>query len=498
MRRFMKVLSLVTLSIMVIFSSFAFVACDGNKGAKKGEIYIMYFEGGFGSEWLINATERFSAKNPEVTFRLEKDADLSQNAPMLLQAGENLPDIIMSQDFNWMENVQNGDIADLDDIYNRKVAEIDGQDVLLKDYISDEYKSYPWTPAIPGLPTKHAWIIPWSANTVSLAYNDDLLKKTQKSDGGYWTAPPTTTNELKNLVNDINTTSASGGYNSKQVKPFIWPGSAVNWLTFLQSTWWAQYQGIADDYPQGEGNWYSFWEFESPDVFLQQGLIKSYDMLRDLFIDKQAQKWSNVPEGIGALKTTEAEIEFVKGESVMMPVGSWLEKEMDNYLDASYAYPNMRENLRMMLLPNIEGARSTNINNAQVGDFMCVPEKAVNKDLAKEFLYFISQEQEMLEFTKSTGMMRPFKYNPVEQLPDHEWSVFQLDTINMYLNNTNFYQYSKNESPFFIFKKLTPYYPTISTPIGGLLASDGQTVAQGIYTSVNQLWDQWKTELGMV
>lgn len=497
MKSLKKFLMLLPLILIYLFSSLAFVACGGDKGAKEGEIYIMYFEGGFGSEWLINATQRFAEKNPGVTFRLEKDADLRQNAPMLLQAGENLPDIIMSQDFNWMENVQNGDIADLDDIYNKKVAEVDGQDVLLKDFIADEYKNYPWTPAIPGLETKHAWIIPWSANTVSLAYNEDLLKKTQKTDGTFWIEPPKTTQELKQLVNDINATSASGGYGGKDVKPFVWPGKAVNWLTFLQTTWWAQYQGVGEDSPQGQGNWYSFWEFESPEVFLQEGLIRSYDMLRELFVDTARKTWANVPEGIGALETTEAEIEFIKGASVMMPVGSWLEKEMANYLDAEYAYPNMRQHLRMMLLPNIEGARSQNINNAQVGDFMCVPEKAVNKQLAKEFLLFISQEEEMLEFTKTTGMMRPFKYNPIEKLPDHEWSKFQLDTLNMYLNHTNFYQYSKNESPFYVFKKLTPYYPTIATPIGGLLENDGQTVAQNVYNSVAVLWDQWKLELGM-
>ncbi|MDR1093150.1 MAG: hypothetical protein LBL66_03285 [Clostridiales bacterium] len=504
---------IVVAAALVAVAALPLAACGSKLGAKPGEIAIMYFKGGFGDKWLLDATEKYRAAHPEVTFKLTEDPKLQENASLLLESGKNLPDIIMSQNFNWQSNVQFGQLASLDDLYDKPIQKTDGTSVKLKDYIVGDYKRYPWTDAIPGREeTKSAWIVPWSANTVSFAYNDEYLKQTRK--GGseeFWSAPPETEAELKAFVADINAANAAGGYTkgaygpAKTVKPFVWPGAALNWLTFVQTTWWAQYQGIGDDHP-AEGNWYDFWDFESANVYKQSGLTESYRLLQDLFVqhtfDGEGKitggNWVNLPDGASEMGSLDAEIEFIKGAAVMMPVGSWLERETEDYLDAAEAYPDMRANLRMMATPAISGARSVGVNNAQLGDFMCVPAKAVNLDLAKDFLYFLCQEEQLLDFTKSTGMMRPFEYDPIAAAPAHAWTAFQRDTIGLYTQHENFYEFSKKDSPIYVFKRLTPYVPTISTVIGNNLSKTPQEVVDAAFTSINNEWRNIQQELGLI
>ncbi|GHU99868.1 hypothetical protein FACS1894211_06050 [Clostridia bacterium] len=498
-KRLMLAVALLALAVP------ALTACgntEKNTG-KPGEISILYFKGGFGDKWLNDAAAKYREEHPEVTFKLTEDPSLRENASLLLESGKNLPDIMMSQNFNWQDNVQFGQLAYLDDIYDKDIKKLDGSTVKLKDYIIGDYKAYPWTQAIPGVGEKSAWIVPWSANTTSFVYNDDYLKLTQKSGGGYWTAPPVNETELKAFVADIKTTAAAGGYTrgayGQKVQPFVWPGTALNWLTFVQTTWWAQYQGVGSDHPANEGNWYDFWNFESSNVYKQSGLRESYRLLQDLFVDKTGTTpvWKDVPTGAAAMSSLDAEIAFIKGAAVMMPVGSWLEREMEDYLDAADAYPDMRANLKMMVTPSINGAKSTGLNNAQLGDFMCIPEKAVNKDLAKDFLLFLCQERQLLDFTQTTGMMRPFEYDPIKLAPSHAWSTFQRSTIGLYTEHTNFYEFSKAENPMYVFKKLNPYMPTISTVVGDNLTNDPQGVVDAAHKYVDDNWAQWLRDLGL-
>ena len=152
----------------------------------------------------------------------------------------------------------------------------------------------------------------------------------------------------------------------------------------------------------------------------------------------------------------------------------------------------------MMTLPAIKGARSTKLNNAQTDSIMLIPSASKNKELAKAFLRFICSEERMVEFTKSNGVMRPFDYNPLEIASDYEWSVFQRDAISLYTENTNFFQYSKNKSPFYVFKGLTPYQPSMSTIFSDLLEKTPAATAKGALDYVDQRWANWKLDLGLV
>ncbi|MDR1093495.1 MAG: hypothetical protein LBL66_05035 [Clostridiales bacterium] len=458
---------------------------------------IKYFVGGYGSAWIENAKTAFEAAHSDTTVTLQKDPNLQTTASSLLNS-KNPPDIIMTLGFNWQDGVRSGKIESLDDVYNAEMEKIDGGKVQLKDFISEDYRSYPWTKSSPLAAAEHAWVIPWTATSTSLAYNEDLLKKTVKAGEGFWAAPPTTEAELKQLAADVNATSAAGGYGAGvKVAPFIWPGRAVNWLTFIQINWWAQYQGLTGNFSGTEGNWYDFWDFADANVYKQTGLKESYRLLQDLFVDTAAKDYKNIPDNMGSKDTVEAEQDFIRGRAVMMPVGTWIENEMKDFFAADWAYPDIKSHLRMMTLPAIEGARATNLNNAQTGDVMLIPSGAKNKDMAKEFLKFLHSERQLVNFTKSNGVMRPFEYNPLTADPSYDWSVFQRDAIALYTENTNFFQFSNEKSPFFVFKNLDPFQPTMSTIFNDLLTGTAADTANNAFTYVSGKWTNWSNELGL-
>ncbi|MDR0425620.1 MAG: extracellular solute-binding protein [Clostridiales bacterium] len=497
----------LVLVLTVVFSSAVFTGCGEIAGYN---LTVNYFVGGYGSEWIESAKAEFEDANPGVKIKLVKDEMLeTEGGAVTLLGSKNAPDIIMTLGFNWSESVANEEVEPLDEIFNADVEKLDGSSVKLKDFIMGDYKQYPWSKAAVTAQNEHAWVIPWTATSVSLAYNDDLLKKTPtslESDNardGFWVNPPSTEQELVRLVDDIN----AAAYDGKTVKPFIFPGTAQNWLTFLTTTWWAQYQGIGSERPQGEGNWYDFWDFASPDVYKQTGIVKSYELLSRLFIDPAAHSYKNIADA-GSDSTVDAEKKFINGAAVMMPVGTWLENEMDDFLTAPEAYPDMKNNLRMMTLPSIEGAKSTGLNNANAGDLMLIPAKAKNKENAKAFLKFLHSERRLVDFTKSSGVMRPFEYDPLAAEPTHAWTVFQRDSIKLYTENTNFFKFSKTKAPFFVYKNLDNFQPTMISVFNNLLGAGAavgspQGAAQAVYAYVTEStgsrtrWEQWKNDFGL-
>ena len=106
----------------------------------------------------------------------------------------------------------------------------------------------------------------------------------------------------------------------------------------------------------------------------------------------------------------------------------------------------MSENnvIKLMFIPTADGAETNEDGTAkkltyvQTDNVMYVPAKATNKALAKEFLAFLCNEEQLLNFSKSTGVVRPFDYNPYELAPDYTWTDFQKSTFNIYYNADDF------------------------------------------------------------
>ena len=505
-----KRLLIAILTLCVGLSSLAFVGCNNDRGPREGELLIRAFEGGFGRAWLYDALEEYRTLNPEFRFHVEWDPSIVSTVTTRLSADVNLPDLFFTQPFNWRSHALENRLLPLNDVFAATAYYDNGEAVTISDFIADGFEDSLWLRrTVDGQQVKtNPYIVPWSVNSSSFAYNEALLRLTRTTHeipgitaNGFWVEPPVTTQQLQWLVADINTTQAANGYatvsGNDSVTPFVWPGQAQNWLTFVHTNWWAQYQGLDGDGPNGEGNWYDFWNFHDINVFRQSGLIRSYDMLRSLVTDQNGN-WTNVPTQFGSWGTTRAQTEFVRQRAVMIPVGSWIQREMDAFIgNPQFIATN---DLRMMTLPNIEGARSTNLNNADLGHFMAVPANALNTDLAVSFLKFLNTRDQAVKFTQATGMMRPFNYDPLALAPDHAWTPFTRDIIGLWTNHTNFFEMSTENHPFFVFDGLGPYVPTIADIMGDLPRRNGnQLVEEVIISWINQpqQWNQWHTNHGL-
>ena len=322
----MKILKRLLVFALCALMTFGMVAC--NKGVQEGVLTIRYFVGGFGTEWLESATEKFLEQNPDVKdVELIDDANLRTNAITYLKS--NSPDIIMSQNLSWASFVTQGLIEPIDEVYEAEVDTSDGK-VKVKDYLDDDFSDYGYMQRIAGQGEMHAWVMPWSVLTCSIAYNVDYLESTpRRSTGGNWTNPPETVSELMEYVEDINARNDG-------VIPFAWGGSGYNWLLFPGYVWWAQIQGVDQSNITGEGSFYDFWEFQNPEVYKQKGIQGMLDIIRDLIVDESTGEWKNSPSRPEERSTTDVERLFVNGEAAMCFAGSWLENEMKDFMPDNF------------------------------------------------------------------------------------------------------------------------------------------------------------------
>lgn len=509
-----KTITLLLAALMTL-SCCSFAACGGSSNRDANTIEVRYFAGGFGSAWLESAKEKFEAANPGKTVLLKNEEGLRNTAGTYLKSGKNLPDIMMTQTLNWAEFVSRGYLEPLDDVYE---MEVNDEGVKLKDFLADDIKEYPYMQRLPRQGTSRPWVIPWSALNVGIVYNDTMLKATpRRSTGGNWTEPPATVEELKEYVDDLKA-------NDPDIIPFAWAAKeGLNWLLFPMYTWWAQLQGVETPNIDGEGTWYDFWDFgmeykgegddrvdiypdSGADVWKQTGIWQSMDIVRDLLVDTTTNNWKNSPSNVNSLETTDAERLFVESEAAMLFCGSWLENEMRDFLPEGFV-------MKMMPTPTAAGAQINPetgepyvINNTNAGDVMFIPAEAPNKELAKEFLKFISTEEMMMEFTRFTGMIRPYKYDPLELDPDYDWSEFAKSCFDLYANSDyNLYEYSKNGSLIYTYKRPELYQEmTIATALNALksytgkeIMIDGRGDASSVYDLVKIEYPKWRDELGL-
>lgn len=513
-----KIKRIVTVSLCAALACGMLAGCGG-KGSKEGVLTIRYFTGGFGDAWLESAKEKFLAANPDVKdIELKSDSNLRSTAVTYLKS--NTPDIIMSQNLSWSSFVSQGLLEPIDEVYDTEVATSDGN-IKIKDYLDDDFADYGYMQRVTGQGESHPWVLPWSVLTCSIAYNEDYLKATPRRNSGagvYWTAPPATVTELMEYVDDINARDDS-------VVPFSWGGGGYNWLLFPGYVWWAQMQGVDEANIAGEGAFYDFWEFQSPDVYKQSGIQGMLDIIRDLIVDEDKNEWKNSPTRPEERDTTDVEKFFVDGNAAMCFAGSWLENEMKDFMGENF-------HMKMMNTPVVDDAylqklgidagtvnSDIRINNANAGDVMFIPAKATNKDIAKRFLAFLCSEEMLVEFSEHTGMMRPFKYNPLE-LSKHEFSDFTKSCFSLYMDSDfNLYEYPKNavtkqaaDSSFqtyiYTYKRPELFQEvTLNTAIvklknltGKQIMVDGDSDSgyKSVFDRVSVEFPKWNAELGLV
>lgn len=487
-------LAMLGLAAMLVGTSVMAAGCNGGSSGKEGELTIRYYVGGYGETWLKESAKAYQQINPDVKITLKPDEEIGQKATQYLSAKTPNADIYMVDEFAWQDAARKNLLEPLDDVMESKVT-IGGSETTIKDSLMEGLEFFPYV-SIGG--KESAYVMPWVADNVSIIYNEDLMKKTPKTGGGTWTTFPATESEFKQFVADINAASKTAAYSNKEVKPFVYAGSSLNVLSWPHMVWWAQYQGLDASNCLEEGSFADFWQYESKEVFNQQGITEAYGLLQEIFVnyeeeDASKREWINVPTNNGALGAQDAELEFVKGTAVMTLNGAWMENEIAEVLELPNAYPNLQQHMRMAYIPAIDGAKATNVNLVETGTVMALSSKSANKEIAKDFLKFLNTEEQMINFTKHTGTMRPFKYNPSESIG--EMVPFRQDIINMFFNGNNIFEGSAH--PMYRVAGVTPYIPNFSTIFGDLRKTTAAKTTENAYIWARDTWETWKTTAGL-
>ena len=426
----------LAMALATVVSVGGLVACGGSNGSKEGCLTIKYFDGAYGEDWLETAATKFinykAGQGVEITKKLIPCDATKAYKDITNQEG--LADIYMMQNNGgWTDFVEGGLLEELTDTYNATITTSAGT-TTVKEYMLDGYNLqyysqpvYDRSGQLPYLP----WAMPWSMSQIGLVYNENILKATPHTTakagewavGDMWSNAPETVEDLLTYIADVNAQETytvsvydakTDGFKdvTKKVAPLTFPGTENHWFKYLIQIWWAQYQGVYEEntanVAQNAGAFYDFWNPSSMDVYNQEGIKKGIETVQSIFVDREKKSWKNNTDNVDSQSVQGAEDTFVKQDAAILLGGSFMYREIETLVPPGV-------NFKMMNTPTIANAATngdgstTSINYYTSEDVMLVPAGATNKTLAKEFLAFLCNEENVMDFVQKTGTMRPFK-----------------------------------------------------------------------------------------
>ncbi len=433
-----KILKVLSVICALTFPASAFAGCGsfGSIQTKKSELTIRYYPGAYGKGWMETALKDFvnakKAVGEKITYKLIPDEDITSSAVKHMESESGLADVYMLRNGPWTDWVNRGWLEPLTTVYDAEVETSQGKKKV-KDYLSDGYSIQYYAQRRANQGDYFPWAMPWSASQIGLVYNEEILlatKHTTTKDGVWevgdnWTAPPATVEDLLAYCTDLN---------AVDVVPFAFPGDEDHWFRYLMQIFWAQHQGVYEEntlnVEDGDGAFYDYWNMTEVDVLKQEGIQVGIDTVQDLFVSEKGG-WKNTLSKVNEYDVQDAQEAFaVDKKTAMLLGGSFMYSEVKSLFENESKMPVMK----MMNMPTVANAAKNadgstmNINYYTSEDFMIVPKKSVNKELAKEFLALLCNEKYLLEFTKKTGTVRPFKFD--DSVLDAEQLGFAANSFN--------------------------------------------------------------------
>ena len=269
--------------------------------------------------------------------------------------------------------------------------DIDGFD----DLLQDEYKDL-------GTYNNKRYTLSAIASPLGFVYNQDLLDKIE-SNGAYVKGVfPETFEGLMDLCEAVNNSGLKVGNND--VKPMSW-GGKVNELNEIFRVFWAQGNGGQDytDYTNERGDVPTERLFKN-----NKSLINALTAMCELIASDGSYSVNSV-KGCLELDNIDQQKKFLNGESVFCMTGGWFEVEMKDYItdeSPKYCFANIP-------LYDTEETVRTALINIPVEVFF-VPKKAINPDIAVDFLKFVFSKENATSIHKKLGSPLTIKYEFTE------------------------------------------------------------------------------------
>ena len=494
-----------TLAVLTACSCMSVLsACGGKTGASEGTLTIRYYNGGYGDEWLEEALKDFCETKEGVTYNMIPDNNITYQANLYLT--NNVPDIIMSNG-NWKDYVQDGLVEDLTSVYETEVQTSQGKKKI-KDYVDKNVMKQFTRQKQYNRGEARTWGMPWASQILSLAYNETILLSTAHQDGNpfiveglesgaTWMHEPYTVNELMAYLYDVR--EADNG-----IIPWGYSVDYLNWYDALFYVWWAQIQGTTTPNKYvDEGCFYDFFNMSSADLVKQSGYKDALEIVRKIIVDDNGNLYNSNNDG--SMTKEKMQENFAKGNIAICLVGDFFEKEYKAFMKEGNV-------VKLMFIPTAEGAETNSDGTAkkltyvQTDNVMYVPANATNKDLAKEFLAFLCNEEQLMQFTKHTGVVRPFDYNAYELDSNYTWTDFQKSTFDIYYNADDFvikYPLTATKvSPIYLYEDVSMFMGVeLSTVFGEFRTKpvDGAAdrIVNRVYTALKKSFDEWNEYYGL-
>ena len=526
----MKKTKLLTLTIACL-SIASLAGCTTNKDntiSKKDRLSIVYYPGGYGSEYLSYFCKSFLAKKlgkseDEIEegkdYQLIPDADITYGADYYLTSESRCPDLIISNVLS-SKAVTQGYVASLDEVFDSEVETSSGKRKI-EDYVNSEAMEQYSYEIRRGQTAKHRFAMPWTAIPISMAYNETLLNKIKHTSSSYvvgddivvgetWNRVPETVEELKAIFVDVDAYNAE---NSTNLTKLGWAAAnGSNWFETFITTWWAQKQGLDEEfsYP-GEGSYYDFWKYDKPEIFKQTGIQDALQTIKDLLI-KDGEFVNSYPS-VGSMTIKNAQQAFAEGKALFCLTGDFFEQEYSPFIKES------NQTFKLMRVPAIEGAlqntdgTTKKLTYLNISSSAYVPAKAANKELVKEFLIYTCSEKNLIKFTELTGGIRPFDYD-IRVLDDtYEFSDFKKSTFELYYGADDYLvKFPRNVevediSPIYLYENVSENifcgadYGTVlsslKTMIPKQIMIDGTSSFNSIYSRAVKAFKEWNRIYGL-
>lgn len=291
-----KIVSIVLLACLLCG---LFAGCKAKKQADSAtDIEIVYWEAGYGREWLDEAVKRFNNSQDKYHATVVSSAE---NRISEIERGDATGDLYFG---SWnVFNAYKEYFYPLDDLLATKV---DGEDGLT---IGQKFGNFV---EVNKHPDGHIYALPNSIGSVNaLMYNVELMKDME----GKPYKLPNTTDELVELCLSLYSDGKTPIIHYAEYWYYIYEAWIAQYLG--EDAFWKTWNGIYVDENgvEHENDVRCFTE--------NQGRYEAYKVLEQLLAPK-GFTYTNC----NSFNHTTAQTYFLSGSAVMMPNGSWIEKEM--------------------------------------------------------------------------------------------------------------------------------------------------------------------------
>lgn len=436
----------VLASVLCASTCFGVVGCGGSNvdSSDTSTLRIAICNQGYGRAWLDDAMKLFKEqqwvkdKYGEVKFAEPYETrDVAYASNQVNLGPSNKYDLLFTGKTDFKTVSESSYFEDLTPLLEKIVP---GENVKVGDKMKTDIKNSAYMIDKKELNNDSAegkiYGMPWVDGYHGILINDTLVREKL---GDKFTGYPKTTIELVEFASLLKETD---------VAPFVFSLGSNYWMHIVE-TWWAQYEGVQGYYDYFNG-YYN--DERSYNIGRQKGKLYALQALENIV------KLSNgyCHDYVGA-DYIETQISFYKREAFMMPNGDWIENEMKDIIPASPAKndktffikmpivsniveklsfkneANAEEQLRNMIIQidenktyeqakevitNLEQADYNRVKTArgvyanEDGSVAYVPNYAVSKELAKDFLLFLSTDIAIESFAKVTsGCKSPYTFD---------------------------------------------------------------------------------------